>query len=232
MKPTPEEEEKYPGGYPEFLTRHLWWGIGCLFVIMIIVTLITTKCRAAELSTFGEVMRVSYERPSGSLWQQEFAGYPTQWDTRKTGFRLGAQYGMVRLSYFDLGKYQIHAEAGDEEDVIVACQCQTAGDKDWYHTLGSLRGFAITLRPTWKGFFFETGPGQFRQSFQLVKDDGWYFQERMWGLGYMVGLGYEHKGVSLGVYSYQTNMSGRFENGATPVGTGGATVFALGYRFL
>lgn len=196
-----------------------------LVVVLLTLTL-AGDTPAAEVQLFGEILRSSYERPSGSLWQQEFAGYPTEWDTRKTGFRIGGQYGLVRLSYFDLGTYHIAGEAADDEEGVVACNCKVAGDTDWYYTTGSIRGFALSLRPTWHHLFFEVGLTRVRQGFKETKDDGWYENYTRTGMGTLLGIGVEYKNTSMGVYRYTADVTF-----PTPTGTGGAFVYALGYRF-
>jgi hypothetical protein len=195
---------------------------------------------AYKFSLFAEAGIADTERPSGSLWQQAFAGYYTDWDTRPAMFRVGVELNGFRFSYFDLGKYRISAEAGDDEAAISACSCVVGGDTDMYFTKGNMRGFALTYNldlhslipiTILRHVFIEGGPARFRFALSIRKDDGWQFDEHLSGLGHVIGIRWEYKNLTIGWYGYRTNIGGKLGNGETPAGTGGANVLALGYAF-
>jgi hypothetical protein len=190
-----------------------------------------------DFDIFADVVVSSYDRPEGSLWQQDFAGYPTNWGMNPVGYRIGVGKNGFRLTYANLGKYKIDAEAGDDEDMIVACRCRLAGDTDWYYTKGEIRAYTLSYKYTYKGWFAEYGIGMFRQSLKISKDDGWRFNETLWGRGAMYGFGYDFKDVSVGLYSYQASIGAEFgesngeSKGAIPSGTNGAFLLTIGLKF-
>lgn len=208
-------------------------------IVLLISVVFCTPASASlfDFDVFADVVMSSYDQPTGSLWQQDFAGYPTKWRMNPIGYRFGIEKNGFRLTYANLGRYKIDAEAGDEEDAIVACKCQVSGDNDWYYTRGEIRAYTISYKYTYKRWFAEYGIGMFRQSLKITKDDGWKFNETLWGEGSMYGFGYDFKDVSIGLYSHQASIGARFgksngeHEGATPAGTNGAFVLSLGYKF-
>lgn len=207
----------------------------CAFVVLVIVGMAASKA-----GVFVEVGAAEYNRPEGSLWQQEFAGYPTQWSTRTPAFRAGVegrqiwQAGPVaiggRIGYFDLGKYAIAGEASNDEDGVVDCRCQK-GETHWYMTQGSMRGISFTVRPVYKNFFAEFGATHLRHAFKLNVDTGHAYEERKWGRGSVYGFGYDAGTVSLGLHYYSSSLGTTFDNNSTPSGVNHAIVASLGFRF-
>lgn len=191
-----------------------------------------------EFLFFGEIGQSNYEKPPCSLWHHECGGYETEWGMRPSMFRIGVEYSGLRLSYFDLGKYSIKANACDDEGFVLhggGRNCPT--DTDWYYSSGSMRGFALSYRYRFLGFwviedfFIEGGLAKFRQHFKIEKDDGFSYQERLWGPGYLLGFGIEGKHVGVGYYVYNTKVGGKFEDCNTPSGTGGAHVVTIEFKF-
>lgn len=187
----------------------------------------------SPISFFAEIGRSNYEKPPCSLWNHECGGYETDWDMKPTMFRFGVEYSGFRFSYFDLGKYSINANACDDEAFVLqggGRNCPT--DTDWYFSSGSMRGFALTYRYRFLDhLFIEGGPAKFRQYFKIEKDDGFSFQEKLWGRGYLIGLGIETKNWGIGYYIYNTDIGGRFGSCSTPSGTGGVSVFTIEFKF-
>lgn len=204
-----------------------------LITRMIAILLLSVAPATHALELFGEVGQSNYEKPPCSLWHHECGGYETDWGMKPTMFRIGIEQSGFRISYFDLGKYSISANACDDEGFVLnggGRACPT--DTDWYFSSGSMRGFSLTYRYRFAKFLFiEGGPAKFRQAFKIEKDDGFAYQERLWGSGYLAGAGIEYKKFSVGYFVYNTKVGGKFEECRTPSGTGGASVITLGYSF-
>lgn len=206
----------------------------------IVYVLLLLGCSAANAGWIGEIGVSFIERPKGSLWQQSFAGYYTEWDTHPIALRLGYEHSVTSVgnvdlstifSAFDLGKYSIKAEAADDEGAVELCHCKVDGDTDMYFTTGHMRGFALSLRSKWRNFYVEVGPAYFEYAFKVEKDDGFRFAETVHGFGHMIGGGFEYKNFTIGLYFYRTKIGGSFDGGDKPSGTGGANVIAGGYKF-
>lgn len=195
--------------------------------------------QTASVSVFLEAGISDYERPQGSLWQQAFAGYWTDWGMTSGAFRIGLDHKGFRLSYFDLGTYYIAAEAGDDEGAVEACKCVVPGDSDMYFTKGNIRGVSLTYKTElsfipmgiFKSMFVEGGGIGVRYAFQVKKDDGFQFDETLYGYGHMIGAGFDNGKYSIGFYGYRTKIGGKFGNSEYPSGTGGANVLAVGIKF-
>lgn len=205
------------------------------------------SAHAGELRPFLEVGISDYEKPPCSLWHHDCGGYPTEFDTRPAMFRVGVEFdlGLYSISdqdgfnlwYADLGNYGISALACDDEGFVLAgggrnCPVNT----HWYYVTGSMRALGASYRYRWPVFggrvFVENGVGKFRQAFKLEKDDGVRHSERLWGTGYVLGVGYEFKNdVSLGYFVYSTKVGGNFADGQFPSGTGSVGALVLRVQF-
>ncbi|HEY4759741.1 MAG TPA: hypothetical protein VIH42_04100 [Thermoguttaceae bacterium] len=186
---------------------------------------------ACAATPFIEIGQSKYEKPPCGLWHQECADYGVDWNMKPSMFRIGLDHDGWRLSYADLGVYSLAGYASQNEDCILAGGGQSCpGPIDFYHTTGSMRAFLIS-RVFGQHAFVELGAGRFRQSFALWKDDGYTYDETLHGFGWMVGVGARRENLSFGLYTYITDIGGRFGGNGYMAGVGQTNVIVLGWRF-
>ena len=192
----------------------------------------------AEAGTFVEVGSSHFRKPPNGVWWQD--QYPSVFDLDGKYVRIGygdESAGPLRLSYFNLGKYETEA-LGTEEEIRYFngdCNASTCLPPEMYQTKGSLQGILVSHVSRGTFGYIEAGISYSRQTFELNKlnrDLTWLrFSDRQEGFGYMVGLGLEYKSLTISVNYFKNDKSAQFDAPFDCPGIDTVTTLALGYRF-
>ena len=192
----------------------------------------------AKASTFIEVGSSHFQKPPVGIWWQD--QYPSVFDLDGKYVRIGygdESIGPLRLSYFNMGRYQSEGWGTEEETRYFngECNASTCLPPEMYQTKGSLQGVLISHISRISFGYIEAGVSYSRQTFELTKlnrDQSWLrFSDRQEGFGYMVGLGLEYKRMTLSLNYFKNDKSAQFDASFDCPGIDTVTTLAIGYRF-
>jgi hypothetical protein len=187
-----------------------------------------------------EIGKTEFERPPNHTWWQDVDGYSRVFNLEDMAIRVGYFHPLTHrvklgVSLFNLGSYSTVAVASDNEACIFANGTASAsvckGTLSTFNTEGSIRGLSVTGRYEKSFYFLEAGPIFIRQSFRLATSSNYTHNEALYGPGYVLGAGIKHKTLSLGVYVYESNVGGQFNDSVFPSGVGKVVVTMAGITF-
>jgi hypothetical protein len=187
-----------------------------------------------------EVGKSEFERPPNHTWWQDVDTYSRVFNLEDMAIRVGYFHSLtpklkLGASLFNLGSYSTVAVASNNEPCIFANGTASAsvcsGNLSVFNTEGSIRGISITGRYEKSFYFFEAGPIFIRQSFRLATSSNYTHNEALYGPGYVLGAGIKHKALSLGLYVYESNIGGQFNDSEFPSGVGKVTTLMGGFSF-
>lgn len=193
-------------------------------IVLLLLLVFSVESKASfldEVDSFFGAGACFQKAPPHKLWNQRDSGFETNEDNTDACFRFGVEYGWLRIAYFDLGAYRADNMASNDEECVEQNGkngSKVCGYHNRFITTGSTRGISIGTEFAHKGYFLEAAITGVRTSFALQVSNNMapynvltdLYSGTRYGTGWMLGVGYNKKDVSVGVWAYDDSNANKF----------------------
>lgn len=166
--------------------------------------------------------RTKYDEPPSGLWWSNKESHQEEMRTTYVRLALTKELGphsAISFGIYDAGKYEQHAWARPDAGP------SAGGAPDLYNTKGRITGVSLLgelhTAGNRLGVYGEAGFTYYRETFNLERSDGFNFQYRAFGPGYMLGAGVRFGDkFKLGCGLLNGNVGAKMNGGGFPSGKG------------